>query len=516
MTIRGLPLAFAGLLLAGGGRAQQPYAETEFGFRRGAFLARGMGARPVGMGEAFTAVADDATAIAWNPGGAGQLARPQIVAQYDAVAEGLGLGFAAAAVPIGRGQVVGAGVTMLTYGSYEIRDTAGAKTGTASAQDFAGMLMFATENPAILGGWSGVTAEFVKEAVGGSLVGGSAGGVIPVTPELNAGWAAQHFGAATAGFGLPSAVKAGLAWRAMKRLTLALDAGYGLTDKTVVFAAGFELKPAGPVALRAGYRHRGNQGLDGISSLSAGAGVQLGAFGLDYAFQPFGDLATSHRVSLLWGLGASPSEKADAQFAEEHDMGISTLGPERRNTTMPSAELDRDPELAYRDAVARYTAADHPGAIAKAEAAIALNPFHWQAWQLKGNALLAQGDNAGAIAAFNKSLELHSPNPALEAYVKSLGTPAPETTTQAKSAESEYTAGAALLAAGDPDGAWRKAAAALAIDPKHWQSWQLIGNCQYAKGDTKGALTSFRQSLALNPDNPRLRAFVDQLAPNAR
>jgi len=57
---------------------------------RGAFLLRGMGARAVGMGEAFTAVADDATAISWNPGGLGQLNSPEVIAMYDVVGPGVG------------------------------------------------------------------------------------------------------------------------------------------------------------------------------------------------------------------------------------------------------------------------------------------------------------------------------------------------------------------------------------------------------------------------------------------
>ena len=38
----------------------------------------GSGARALGMGGAFIAVADDATAASWNPGGLTQLERPEI------------------------------------------------------------------------------------------------------------------------------------------------------------------------------------------------------------------------------------------------------------------------------------------------------------------------------------------------------------------------------------------------------------------------------------------------------
>ena len=38
----------------------------------------GAGARALGMGGAFTAVADDATANTWNPAGMAQLERPEL------------------------------------------------------------------------------------------------------------------------------------------------------------------------------------------------------------------------------------------------------------------------------------------------------------------------------------------------------------------------------------------------------------------------------------------------------
>ena len=47
-------------------------------FNRGAFNLQGQGARAMGMGGAFIAVADDATAASWNPAGLDQLTRPEI------------------------------------------------------------------------------------------------------------------------------------------------------------------------------------------------------------------------------------------------------------------------------------------------------------------------------------------------------------------------------------------------------------------------------------------------------
>ncbi len=75
--------------------------------------------------------------------------------------------------------------------------------------------------------------------------------------------------------------------------------------------------------------------------------------------------------------------------------------------------------------------------------------------------------------------------------------------------DTAYRAAAAAYAAGKIDTAWVQAYAALKADPAHWQAWQVVGNCQYAKGDVPGALVSFHRSLDLHPDNPALRGFVE-------
>ncbi len=86
-------------------------------------------------------------------------------------------------------------------------------------------------------------------------------------------------------------------------------------------------------------------------------------------------------------------------------------------------------------------------------------------------------------------------------------------TAPAGAGDEPYTAANALYATGNYDAAWGKAYEAVQVDPGHWQAWQMIGNCQYAKGDKPGALQSYRQSLAIHPDNPGLRTFVDSLGP---
>ncbi|HHN74500.1 MAG TPA: hypothetical protein ENK10_04655 [Acidobacteria bacterium] len=84
-------LVFAGGVVAGqGAEAPQVVQEPRVPFgviiaeqARASFTLRGAGARAAGMGGAFTAVADDATAASFNPAGLAQLRLPEISVVYS-------------------------------------------------------------------------------------------------------------------------------------------------------------------------------------------------------------------------------------------------------------------------------------------------------------------------------------------------------------------------------------------------------------------------------------------------
>jgi hypothetical protein len=72
-------LALAGLLLgAGVAHAQFDLGSQRAGTSSGSFLKIGVGARAVAMGEAFVAVANDPSAIVWNPAGLASIIRHEV------------------------------------------------------------------------------------------------------------------------------------------------------------------------------------------------------------------------------------------------------------------------------------------------------------------------------------------------------------------------------------------------------------------------------------------------------
>jgi len=77
------------------------------------------------------------------------------------------------------------------------------------------------------------------------------------------------------------------------------------------------------VVLRLGYRWEGrDQVQEGIRGVSAGAGFKLGDFAVDYAYQPFGDLATSHRISVEYRM---PKKAAPAAGPKRKEPSVKVM-----------------------------------------------------------------------------------------------------------------------------------------------------------------------------------------------
>ena len=82
----------------------------------------------------------------------------------------------------------------------------------------------------------------------------------------------------------------------------ALDAAYGIFDRRTGINVGAEITPFQPLVLRAGNRWTiQDEELKGLTGITAGFGLRLSSFGLDYAYQPFGELATAQLFSLEIG-----------------------------------------------------------------------------------------------------------------------------------------------------------------------------------------------------------------------
>lgn len=83
------------------------------------FLKIGAGARATAFGDAYVAIASDASATYWNPGGLGFLSRTEALFQSTSWIAGTDLYFLSIGIPVGNWGVFGASVYSFTSGDIE-------------------------------------------------------------------------------------------------------------------------------------------------------------------------------------------------------------------------------------------------------------------------------------------------------------------------------------------------------------------------------------------------------------
>ncbi len=287
------------LLLAGSVHA----AETA------AFLDIGVGARGIGMGGAFTALADDSSAVYWNPAGLARLEKREVSVSHAELGLGTREDFLAYAHPTSRGTIAAA-MTYLSQGAIGGRDAAGRPTGNYQASDsaFSGAYGLKTEVADL-----GISVKYLRSHIASSEAQGVAADFGARRAFDGAGPGKLIVGAALRNTGpglkyenqrndLPLRLAAGAAYSIASGRTLAVelqtaprgggaDAGFGGEWKLVEGALlrfGWSSKSAAP----------SGSGFDAARGLTVGLGLERSGFRFDYAAQAAGELGAAHRFTL--------------------------------------------------------------------------------------------------------------------------------------------------------------------------------------------------------------------------
>src|SRR6266480_3118053 len=105
------------------------------GTTTGALLKIPVSARAIGMGEAYTAAADDSAALAWNPAGLSFMQQKEAAFMHSSLIESVHYEHLAFAAP-GDNYSAGASMSYLGYGSIAGYDNNGNSIGDQSAYSY--------------------------------------------------------------------------------------------------------------------------------------------------------------------------------------------------------------------------------------------------------------------------------------------------------------------------------------------------------------------------------------------
>lgn len=295
-----LLLLLAALLAARG-------AASAAGTSSASFLNIGWGARPAALGEAFTAAADDADALYWNPAGLVYLKRLQQAFNHNNWIEGINVEHASFAVRRDKLSVLGAGIGYVNIGDIERGDKYGNAVGFYSANDMVFLFSYARVLKPKLSG--GATFKIIRERIesdSAMTFALDAGGVYELNSRVKLGATLRNLGmgiklAKTAG-PMPLSLRLGAGYQLRKDLLLTSDINLPFYDSLSLHFGGEYLYPSTVkgvrLVLRAGLKTAGMSYLGALSALSLGFGAERGGLGLDYAFSPYGDFGLVHRLSL--------------------------------------------------------------------------------------------------------------------------------------------------------------------------------------------------------------------------
>ena len=270
------------------------------------YLKIAVDARAAAMGDAYTAVANDASATYWNPAGLAGSGKNSIILMHNSWLQDVNQEFAAIQFINGTHNIA-VSLNMISVTGIELRDETASEIpigDTHALNTYLG-LAYATE---IFGNWQfGLQVKYLYEKYYLYSANGFALDLgikkEDILQDLSWGLVIQNLGKMSAlkdeATRLPLNLRTGVKYRLPfqvleNRPLMAADVNYVMDDVTT-FNFGVEVPLVNYADLRLGYVFgRESQ------SITAGFGLNYGIFHIAYAFVPYSyDLGNSHRFSLM-------------------------------------------------------------------------------------------------------------------------------------------------------------------------------------------------------------------------
>jgi tetratricopeptide (TPR) repeat protein len=298
----------------------------------------GVGARGISMAGAFTALADDSTAIYWNPAGLAKAGEQEINMTHALWILDSYIDFITINMPMETG-VAGINIIYANMGFLEKRDDSGYINGPdINSHSIGGAIGYGLE---LFNGLdAGASFRFINQYIGDQNIyalSADAGMVYKMADFLNLGLDLQNIPVKSQ-YALPLNIKAGATtgfYSGEHSVSACIDVKYQI-NRGISAAAGAEYSFNKIAFVRAGYEYDpGQQGIAGdINGLNAGAGLCMGRFKLDYSVKFNGSLGLNHLISLTMKYGqpavptAQKTEKpaeVTRDFREDTDTVVSRM-----------------------------------------------------------------------------------------------------------------------------------------------------------------------------------------------
>jgi len=311
------------------------------------FLQIGGGARSLGMGEAYTAVAEGADAVYWNPAGLSRMTRPEATYARTELPAGLHHDFFAVGVPSTMlAGTVALGVTRLSQDSLALVNAANQTQGSFSPHSevfslgyghaFAANDIQSTSRDYFRDNWNipradrpyeneqepwtgeisaGAAVKVIEENLGtrsASAFAIDGGGMYRPTDlhELILAGAVRNLGSKITFISqqeaLPGELAASVAydaraddWRFLPALEIAAPYAGNVYGK-LGFEATKKVAEDSFAAMRVGYNSESAADLGPMTGLTVGVGLKVSKFSFDAAFQPMASLGETFRLGVGW------------------------------------------------------------------------------------------------------------------------------------------------------------------------------------------------------------------------
>lgn len=497
------------------------------GGQPGQFLSWGAGARSLGMGKAFFAVSDDASATYWNPAGLTQLDRKEVMALHVNLFADTAYDFISYVHPTPKFGVFGVNLTRLYSGGFE-KIAIGFDQNKKDIVSIENLGSFADSQIALTGSYgkkikenisAGVSAKYITHTLDTSTNGFMTFDTTVMVEgpserfqDLRIGLGIQNL--MSTKFGdtddvLPIIFRAGVSQPFLrKKLLVAFDIDKNL-NAAMNWHFGAEYWLINFACVRLGFEGEG-----GIRETSAGFGVKYKDYGLDYSFA-LHDLGLSHRLSGSWRFGPSVTQNREAlvrrymqEGMEAYRQGNFLLAFNRLESAQDIDPTNKDIRKMFNriQVVTGFITA----ATGESEEAVSIR---------KGVGGYVEGDNKTAINSFRYGYYKNPSNTKLLALLNKIEKDAGVTLTDVYKEDvvgftiidqKVYDVRQAIIE-GKYDQALIKCQEILNLEPSNITALEMMGSAFFMMDQPEKARQVWMKVMEFDPTNKVVPEFINQL-----